>query len=134
MRVVFNRLLLTFIFFIFTLFLVTTVFHWNWLRVPLGLLFSTQFERKLTFLHLDLNLFSWQPEIRIHGLQLANTSWGKNYFLGEVEKLMARIDLRALLQGRWVFSEIILTRPVLHLELSHQNIPNWVLGKKKRNH
>ena len=75
---------------------------------------------------LELTL-GWQPQVRVRGVYLANTLWGQNGTLAEAEEVIARIDLLALLQGRFVFPELILQRPVLHLERIPGNLPNWIL-------
>lgn len=131
MRVVLKGLLLVPVILLASLALVPSAFRWNWLRPPLSQWISTQLGRELTIRkNIELDL-SWKPRIRIQGLYLANTPWGQKTLLAEVEELMVQLDLQALLQGRWVLPEVVLTRPVLNLERSEQGIPNWTFGEKR---
>lgn len=115
----------------FSILLIIMSFRWNWLRIPLDQLVSAQLKREITVTNLKMEFFSWKPWLRVQGLRLANSPWGRQPFLAEVEELMIQINPLALLHGQWMLPEVVLTRPALHLELSPQNVPNWVFGEQK---
>jgi len=108
---------------------VSTIVSWNWLHRPLSKLLSITFEREFNILELDFNFFSGQPIVNINNLYLANSNWGKKPFLLHIEKIIAQLDLWSLLKGHWVLPKVILIKPIIYLELSPQNLPNWIFGK-----
>ena len=128
MRIVLKSLSLIVVLFVIGLALMPATFRWNWLRTPLSHWVSAQIGRELSIrgnLVLDL---SWQPRIRMGGLCLANLPGNQYPLFAEVEALDVYIDLRSLLQGRWVLPALSLTNPIVHLERASDGTPNWIFG------
>src|SRR5262245_9087826 len=55
--------------------------------------------------NLDVDL-TWPPLIRAEQVRVANAAWGKEPSMLEIRRLTCRIDLHALLQGRFVLPMI----------------------------
>jgi uncharacterized protein involved in outer membrane biogenesis len=74
--------------------------------------------------NLDVDL-TWPPLIRAEQVRVANAAWSKEPSMLEIRRLTCRIDLHALLRGRFVLPMIKLVEPVLRLETSEQGEANW---------
>jgi uncharacterized protein involved in outer membrane biogenesis len=69
--------------------------------------------------------WTWPPLIRAEQVRVANAAGSKEPFMLEIRSLACRLDLQALLQGRFVLPMIELVEPVVRLETSEQGEANW---------
>src|SRR4029434_7741953 len=71
--------------------------------------------------------WSWTPLMRAEQVRGANAPSTKEPSIPKIRRLACRIDLHALLQGRFVLPMIELVEPVVRLETSEQGEANWQL-------
>src|SRR4029453_6934190 len=64
--------------------------------------------------------WTWPPLIRAEQERVANAAGSIELFILEIRSLAWRLDLQALLQGRFVRPMIELVEPVVRLETSEQ--------------
>jgi len=101
------------------------VFNWNWIK---GYVIQKASEALGRTVAVEGNLevdFTWPPLIRAEQVRVANAPWSKEPYMLEIRRLACRIDLQALLQGRFVLPMIELDEPVVRLETSEQGEANW---------
>ena len=105
------------------------VFEWNWLRGYVAQKASAAIGRTVVIEgDLDVDL-TWPPLIRVEQVRVANAPWSQEPYMLEIRRLVCRIDLRQLLQGRLVLPMVELVEPVGRLETSEQGEPNWKFGQ-----
>jgi AsmA family len=104
-----------------------TVFDWSWIK---GYVLRKASEALGRTVVIEGNLevdWTWPPLIRAEQVRVANAPWSKEPFMLEIRRLACRIDLHALLRGRFVLPMIELVEPVVRLETSAQGEANWTL-------
>ena len=106
--------------------LLIVLLNWNWARDYAARKLSDMIGRTLTIEgNLDI-AWSWTPHIHAERIRLENAPWSQEPFMVELAALDFRIDLGALITGRVVLPEIILTQPRVVLEISSEGEPNWM--------
>lgn len=101
------------------------LFDWNILRGPAARYVSQKTGRAFA-IHGDLHVkLSRVPLVEMHDVVLGNASWGTQRRMAEVTRLVFRIDLGELFNGRLVLPYLELSEPVLLLETNAENIGNW---------
>src|SRR4029453_4721684 len=104
------------------------VFDWNWLKGFVEREASKALGRTVVIEgDLDVQL-SWSPLVRMDHIRIANAPWSPEPSLLTLQRLVFRLDLRALLRGHVVLPTVELIEPVLRLETSEQGQPNWTVG------
>jgi AsmA family protein len=102
-------------------------FDWSWIKSYVVRKVSEALGRTVVIEgNLDVD-WAWPPLIRAEQVRVANATWSKEPFMLEIRRLACRIDLHALLQGRFVLPMIELVEPVVRLETSEQGEANWKL-------
>jgi AsmA family protein len=102
-------------------------FDWSWIKDYVARKASEALGRTVVIegnLEVD---WTWPPLIRAEQVRVANAPWSKEPSMLEIRLLACRIDLHALLQGRFVLPMIELVEPVVRLETSEQGEANWTL-------
>ena len=103
------------------------VFDWSWIKGYVVRKASETLGRTV-FVEGALDVdWSWPPLIRAEQVRVANATWSQEPFMLEIRRLTCRIDLRALLRGRFVLPMVELVEPVVRLETSEKGEPNWTL-------
>ncbi len=101
------------------------VFDWSWIKGYVARQASEAIGHTVVIEgNLDID-FTWPPLIQAEQVRVANVSWSKEPYMLEIRRLACRIDLHALLQGRFVLPMIELVEPVVRLETSEQGEANW---------
>jgi AsmA family protein len=103
------------------------VFDWSWIKGYVVRKASEALGRTVVVEGaLDVD-WSWPPLIRAEQVRVANATWSKEPFMLEIRRLTCRIDLQALLRGRFVLPMVELVEPVVRLETSEQGEANWTV-------
>ena len=103
------------------------VFDWSWIKGYVVRKASEALGRTVVVEGpLDVD-WSWTPLIRAEQVRVANAPWSKEPYMLDIRRLTCRIDLHALLQGRFVLPMIELVEPVVRLETSEQGEANWTV-------
>jgi hypothetical protein len=103
------------------------VFDWSWIKDFVVRKASEALGRRVVIagkLEVD---WTWPPLIRAEQVRVANAPWGKEPSMLEIRRLTCRLDLYALLRGRFVLPMLELDEPVVRLETSEQGEVNWTL-------
>ncbi|MDD5030398.1 MAG: AsmA family protein [Rhodoferax sp.] len=106
---------------------------WNWLRAPIERMTFEQTGRTLT-IGGDLAVhWGWPwPRIQAQQVSFANPAWALHRQLLTADALAFSIHLPQLLAGKWVLSELHLTRPVVQLEQGPQGQRSWLLDRQQQ--
>lgn len=108
------------------------LFQWNWLRGPIGDWASVRYDREIELNgDLDVNLFSWTPSARLHGLRIGGPDWAPEQDTLKVADLQASVRLGALLAGRIEMPSLIITRPEVVLIATKDGRLSWILDPDK---
>jgi hypothetical protein len=100
----------------------------NWLRSWLAERASQSAGRDIR-IEGDLGLdWGWTPRLTIAGLVIENAPWAEAPHLAKVDRLMLRLDLWQLLQGRTVIPEVVVEGPELLLVRNEDGDANWAAG------
>lgn len=67
--------------------------------------------------------------IKAENVTFANAEGGKGDFMATMESLVVGLELIPLLSGDLRVSELVLTNPVVHLEVDKAGNPNWRFGE-----
>src|SRR4029453_19295452 len=103
-------------------------FDWNWIKGYVERDGSKALGRAVVIEgDLDVKL-SWSPIVRIDRIRIANASWSPELSMLTLQRLVFRLDLRALLRGRVVLPTVEMVEPALRPETSEQGQPNWTFG------
>lgn len=108
---------------------VAVLFDWNWLRGTLTDQASGSTGRKVAIGDLQ-GEWSLVPTISLRDVHIANAEWGKEKELFGAELVQVTIDLRELVRGRTVLTEVKLVKPNIALEVKPDGTSNWSLGAK----
>lgn len=108
---------------------VAILFDWNWLRGTLTDRASSGTGRTVTVGDLQ-GEWSLVPTISLRDVHIANADWGKEKELFGAELVQVTIDLRELMRGRTVLTEVKLVKPHIALEVQPDGTSNWSLGAK----
>jgi uncharacterized protein involved in outer membrane biogenesis len=108
---------------------VAIFFDWNWLRGTLADQASSGTGRDVSLGDLQ-GQWSLVPTITLRDVHIANADWGKVKELFGADMVQVTIDLRELLRGRTVLTEVTLEKPNIALEVREDGTNNWSLGAK----
>ncbi|HEV7804046.1 MAG TPA: AsmA family protein, partial [Burkholderiales bacterium] len=116
---------------IVVLVLVVVVFDWNWLRDPIARKVSRETGRPFA-INGDLSVhLSLHPRVVANDIVLGNAEWAREPNMAQIKRLDFRFDLLKLLGGTLAFPEVALSEPRIALEVSKDNVPNWVFDGDK---
>ena len=116
---------------IVVLVLVVALFDWNWLRDPIARKVSSATGRPFA-INGDLSVhLSLHPRVIANDIVLGNAQWAREPNMAEIKRLDFRFDLLRLLGGMVAFREIALSEPRVALEVSKDDVPNWVFDGDK---
>ena len=111
--------------------LVVALFDWNWLRDPIARKVTRATGRSFA-INGDLNVhLSLHPRVIADNIVLGNAEWASEPNMAEIKRLDFRFDLLKLLGGKLAFPEMALSEPRIALEVSKDNMPNWVFDGDK---
>jgi uncharacterized protein involved in outer membrane biogenesis len=111
--------------------LVVALFDWNWLRDPIARKVTRATGRSFA-INGDLNVhLSLHPRVIADNIVLGNAEWASEPNMAEIKRLDFRFDLLKLLGGKLAFPEMALSEPRIALEVSKDNVPNWVFDGDK---
>jgi uncharacterized protein involved in outer membrane biogenesis len=108
---------------------VAILFDWNWLRGTLTDRVSSGTGRAVAVADLQ-GEWSLVPTITLRDVHIANAEWAEEKELFGAELVQVTIDLRELLRGRTVLTEVKLVKPNIALEKQPDGTTNWSLGAK----
>jgi uncharacterized protein involved in outer membrane biogenesis len=112
--------------------LLAVFFDWNWLRDPLASMVSKALDRRFA-IHGDLTVdVSMTPRITVNQIELANTSWGSQAEMLNLDRLEFSIRLKNLLDRQVVLPEIRLSKPRLVLEKDAKGKANWTFSTTEK--
>ena len=127
MRTVLKWLAIVFAFLVVCVLVLFLTVEW-WGKSLIAKQASSALGRKVV-LDGDLDItWSWTPQINIDKIRIANAAWSPEPFMATLQRLSFHIDLRQLLQGRIVMSQVELLAPVVLLQSSEEGIPNWLFA------
>jgi uncharacterized protein involved in outer membrane biogenesis len=106
------------------------LFDWNWLRHPIQSLLTAATGRQTVINGRVGGEWSLTPRFVIEDFHMANTDWAQESELASIERAEIVIDLRELLRGRTVLTEIRLVKPTVALERREDGMTNWTLGAR----
>jgi AsmA family protein len=104
-----------------------TFADWNALKGPISRMASAATGREIVIAgDLDVDPWSWTPEIRVSGLRIGNTPrYHERGTFAEVEEADAAVRLLPLFIGRFDFVRIDLRGADVNLYRSAEGISNW---------
>jgi len=105
---------------------VVILFDWNWLRGTLTDQVSSGTGRTVAVGDLQ-GEWSFVPTFSVRDVRIGNADWGQAEALFSAELIQVTIDLRELLRGRTVLTEIKLVKPDLALEVREDGQTNWTM-------
>ncbi|HKF93535.1 MAG TPA: AsmA family protein, partial [Gammaproteobacteria bacterium] len=112
------------------LILLAIFINWNWVTDYAARKISEQTDRKFTIGNLDVDLWSLRPHLQATKIRFENAPWGRPPQMVKLGALETSIDLIQLIKGRVVIPELIIDKPVVHLETS-KGKANWRLTRNK---
>lgn len=108
--------------------LAAALFDWNWLRNPAQGFITAATGRQTQINGRLAGEWSLTPRFVIEDFHMANADWAREKELVSFERAEIVVDLRELLRGRTVLSEIRLVKPQIALEKREDGETNWTLG------
>jgi uncharacterized protein involved in outer membrane biogenesis len=108
-------------------------FGWNWLRAPIERMALQKTGRALVVSG-DLTVgFGW-PVARLHaaGVTFANPAWATEKQMVTAEGVEIGVDLAALLQREFAFTEVRLDHAAIYLEQSTDKRKSWLLDTNQQ--
>ncbi len=103
------------------------LFDWNLLRSPLAHWVTQETGRDFAIEGDLQGEFSLTPSLRARDIRLGNAEWADTPNMVEIAELAVHLDLRGLLRGHVVVSEVRVTGAQIHLETDAQGRANWDL-------
>jgi AsmA family protein len=106
-----------------------SVFQWNWLRGPLDDYLSARMHRQVV-IHGDLSahIWSWTPSATAAGITVAQPAWAGAGPMATLPRLTIALDLKALLGGRLVLTQVDAEHPSVDLRRDAAGRENWNFG------
>jgi AsmA family protein len=106
-----------------------SVFQWNWLRGPLDDYLSARMHRQVV-IHGDLSahVWSWTPSATAAGITVAEPKWAGAGQMATIPRLTISLDLKALLGGRLVLTQVDAEHPSADLRRDATGRENWNFG------
>jgi AsmA family protein len=106
----------------------TALFDWNWLRLPLQHYLSEKSGREITIddLHVKLGLHL-EPTVRLRGVHIPNASWASSQPMADAGEAIFTFSLRSVWQDRPVISRLVLRDANVVLERHANGLRNWRL-------
>jgi uncharacterized protein involved in outer membrane biogenesis len=103
-----------------------SVFQWNWLRGPLDDYLSARMHRQVV-IHGDLSahVWSWTPSATAADITVAQPAWAGGGRMATIPRLTIGLDLKALLGGRLLLTQVDAERPALDLRRDAAGRENW---------
>jgi len=74
---------------------------------------------------------SRKPRIVAEGVVVGNAPWGSRPAMADIGRVVIRVDVAGLLNGRLALPELVLARPDILLEKTPDGRANWTLGGGK---
>jgi len=113
--------------------LIVMLVDWNGLREPIARRISSATGRSVA-VNGDLSVhLSWRPRIVANNVVFGNAAWSPDPAMVEIKRLEFTIDPFKLLIGRVEFPEVALFEPQVLLEVSQDDVPNWVFDEQDKN-
>jgi uncharacterized protein involved in outer membrane biogenesis len=102
------------------------VFQWNWLRGPLNNYLSARMHRQVV-IHGDLSahIWSWTPSATAADITVSQPKWLGAGQMATIPRLTIGLDLKALLGGRLVLTQVDADHPSLDLRRDASGRENW---------
>jgi len=101
---------------------------WNWLRSTVNERASAASGREVEVRgKLDIDLWSWTPEIEAHDIVFGNAAWASEPQMVQIDELYLKLRLMPILAGRLEIERLRLVRPQVALERREEKA-NWDLG------
>jgi uncharacterized protein involved in outer membrane biogenesis len=106
-----------------------SVFQWNWLRGPIGGYASDRLQRHVV-IHGDLtaHVWSWNPSLTGRGVTVSQPAWAGKGQMASLPSLTLGLDLKSLMQGKFVLSVVDAQRPTMALVRDQSGRQNWTFG------
>jgi len=103
-----------------------SVFQWNWLRGPLDGYLSARMHRQVTIHgNLSAHIWSWTPSATAEDITVAEPKWAGAGPMATLPRLTIALDLKALLGGKLVLTEVDAERPRFDLRRDAADRENW---------
>lgn len=100
-------------------------FDWNWFKDAIVARASEATGRKVTIAGDIQGEFAFTPRIRIGGIRIENTPWGKATDMVEIESVDFKIALLELLRGRIEIPDLKVAGAKISLEKNSDGAANW---------
>lgn len=108
---------------------------WDRLRGPIAKIASSKSGRPVQIAgHLDVDLFSWNPQATIEGLRIGNPSWVRQDapLLANVERVTIQVSLASLFKGHLELPLLKIEQPDVFLLKDAAGRANWAGEVKRR--
>lgn len=109
--------------------LAVLLLDWNMLRGPIAARVEAATGREFAIegdLRGELSLRPW---MRLRDVRLGNAEWASDPDMVQVEEVAVRLDLRELIQGKLVVSEVRIVGAEVSLEVDQEGRANWNIGE-----
>lgn len=104
------------------------VFDWNWLRGPINRYVTERTGREFAIRgNIGVRLAWPVPRVSVGDVSFANPSWAQEARMIELGSAEVGVDLPQLLKKNVYLHDVVLDRPVVHLEQSADGRKNWLL-------
>lgn len=108
------------------------IFGWNWLRAPIERMTLEKTGRILAINgELAVKLAWPRPNIHAQDVTFANPAWAREKQMVVADVVEITLDLPLLMQGKAVFPDVRLTRPLVFLEQSADGRKSWLLDSNQ---
>jgi uncharacterized protein involved in outer membrane biogenesis len=108
------------------LLLVAALFDWNLARGPIARLITAKTGRSAAIVgDLKVHLWSWTPQVDIHGLHIANPDWAKHPVMFDADTISVSVRLGRLLWGQIVLPKVEVVGPQVNLERDMTGRASW---------
>src|SRR5581483_8486030 len=108
------------------LILIVVFFPWDLLRGPIDRKISDATGRHFEMAHLDVK-YSWPPRIVASGVRFDNPDWAREDQMLTADEISFTVSLFPLFHKEVVLPDVRLVAPVIALQISDKNTPNWML-------
>ena len=106
-----------------------SVFQWNWLRGPLDDYLSARMHRQVVIHgNLSASIWSWTPSATAADISISQPKWAGAGRMATLPRLTIALDLKALLGGRLVLTQVDAEHPSVDLRRDAAGRENWNFG------
>jgi AsmA family protein len=109
--------------------LAIVVLDWNMLRGPIAQWVSEETRREFAIDGDFEGSLSMHPWFTAREIRLGNSDWGSEPDMVRIDRLDVRLDLRALIRGRTVITDLHVHGAEIQLEADEEGRVNWELGQ-----